>query len=357
MAEVKENIQNVRKGEELTETPLKNFLVDKGLIKDATSPWLVDQYTHGYSNLTYRIEIEYKEYVLRRPPFGAVKRGHDMKREFTVQSAVYKSFPKVPIMYAYTDSADILGCQFYLMEKVQGIILNAKEAKKRLIPPQDFKTIANSWLDTFVALHRLDYKEVGLSDLGKPEGYVERQVTNWGKQYLAAATQEVAAAHKVMRWMQDNQPKTYKKSLVHNDFKYDNIVFRDDSWTEVRAVLDWEMATLGDPLMDLGTSLGYWTMHTDHQFVQQGIPSPTILEGNPSRSEIVELYAQKSGESVNHLIFYYAFGLFKIAVIAQQIFYRYNKGLTTDPRFAQLDKASELLCNLAWQAIQTQKID
>lgn len=350
-------MQSVRKGEELNEKTLKKFLFKHDLIQDQNSDWQVTQFTHGYSNLTYLVSIEDKEYVLRRPPFGAVKRGHDMGREYKVQSGVYPMFSKVPKMFAFTDDNEVLGCQFYVMQKVDGIILSAQEAKKRNVSSEDFKTIANSWLDTFVELHLLDYKAAGLSDLGRPEGYVERQVTNWGKQYVAAATDEVPAAHKVMQWMHEHQPKQYDHSLVHNDFKYDNIVFKDESWKEVNAVLDWEMATLGDPLMDLGTSLGYWTMHTDHPFVQQGIPSPTIMKGNPSRSEIVEMYTNKSGRPINHLIFYYAFGLFKIAVIAQQIFYRYSKGLTTDPRFAQLDKAAELLCNLAWKAIQTKKID
>ncbi|MFD2562021.1 phosphotransferase family protein [Aquimarina rubra] len=350
-------MQNVRKGEELNEKTLKSFLHKQGLIDNDQSSWQVEQYTHGYSNLTYLLKIENKEYVLRRPPFGAIKRGHDMGREFKVQSGVYKAFPKVPKMYAFTDDKSVLGCPFYIMEKVDGIILSAREAKKRNVSANDFKTIADSWLNTFVELHKLDYKAVGLEDLGRPEGYVERQVLNWGKQYLNAATDDVPSAEKVMKWMEEHQPKDYRYSLVHNDFKYDNVVFKDDSWKEVIAVLDWEMATLGDPLMDLGTSLGYWTMSSDHEFVQQGIPSPTIMEGNPSRSEIVELYAQKSGKDVDHLVFYYAFGLFKIAVIAQQIYYRYDKGLTTDPRFAQLNKAAELLCNLAWQAIQTKKID
>ncbi|WP_299311295.1 phosphotransferase family protein [uncultured Aquimarina sp.] len=350
-------MQNVRKGEELNEKTLKSFLHKHELIDNDQSSWQVEQYTHGYSNLTYLIKIEDKEYVLRRPPFGAIKRGHDMGREFKVQSGVYKTFPKVPKMYAFTDDESILGCPFYIMEKVDGIILSAREAKKRNVSAGDFKIIADSWLDTFVELHKIDYKKVGLSDLGKPEGYVARQVLNWGKQYLNAATGNVPAAEKVMKWMEEHQPKDYRYSLVHNDFKYDNVVFKDDSWKEVIAVLDWEMATLGDPLMDLGTSLGYWTMSSDHVFVQQGIPSPTIMQGNPSRSEIVELYTKKSGRDVDHLVFYYAFGLFKIAVIAQQIYYRYDKGLTTDPRFAQLNKAAELLCNLAWQAIQTKKID
>ncbi len=350
-------MQEVRKGEELNETTLKSFLQKEGLITSDQSDWQVTQFTHGYSNLTYLLQIENKEYVLRRPPFGAIKRGHDMGREYKVQSKIYNAFSKVPKMYAYTEDDSILGCSFYIMEKVNGIILNAHEAKKRNIPAADFKTIANSWLDTFVALHTVDYKAAGLADLGKPEGYVERQVFNWGKQYLNAATEDVPAAAKVIRWIEDNQPKAYRHSLVHNDFKYDNIVFKNDNWQDVVAVLDWEMATLGDPLMDLGTSLGYWTMGSDHPLVQQGIPSPTVMDGNPGRSEIVELYAKKSGKEVDHIVFYYVFGLFKIAVIAQQIFYRYSKGLTEDSRFAELDKAAALLCNLALQAIQKNKID
>ncbi|RZS90467.1 phosphotransferase family protein [Aquimarina brevivitae] len=350
-------MQNVRKGEELQEKALKAFLYKENLIQSENVDWQVDQYTHGYSNLTYLITIESNEYVLRRPPFGAIKRGHDMGREFKVQSNIAKAFTKVPKMHAYTEDESIIGCPFYIMEKVDGIILNYKEAKQRAIPEADFKIIADSWLDTFVELHAVDYNSIGLAELGKPEGYVSRQVRNWSKQYLNAATSDVPAAAKVMEWMEEHQPKQYEHRLIHNDFKYDNVVFKDTTWKEINAVLDWEMTTLGDPLMDLGTSLGYWTMSSDHPAVQQGIPSPTLFSGNPGRNEIVQRYAEKSGRAVDHLIFYYAFGLFKIAVIAQQIFYRYNKGLTTDPRFAELDKAAALLCNLAWKAIQTKKIE
>lgn len=349
--------QKVRKGEELHEVKLKQFLQQQELISSMESELLVKQFTHGYSNLTYLLSIEEKEYVLRKPPIGAIKRGHDMSREFKVQSGVQKGFSKVPKMFVYSDDASILGSEFYIMEKVEGIILNYKEAHKRNIQPDEYKTIANSWLDTFVELHQLDYQAVGLSELGRPEGYVERQVTNWGKQYLKAATEDVPEATMVMRWMQECQPKTYDHCLIHNDYKYDNVVFGDSSWKEITAVLDWEMATLGDPLMDLGTSLGYWTVATDHDFVKQGIPSPTIFEGNPIRSEVVELYAQKSGRDIQNMVFYYAFGLFKIAVIAQQIYYRYSKGLTTDPRFANLNKAAELCCKLALKSIKTNKID
>ncbi len=349
--------QQVRKGEELSEAKLKEFLQKNELINSLESELFVKQFTHGYSNLTYLLSIEDKEYVLRKPPIGAIKRGHDMSREYKVQSGVQKGFSKVPKMFAYTNDESILGSEFYLMEKVEGIILNYKEADKRNIQSNQYKVIANSWLDTFTELHQLDYKSVGLSDLGKPEGYVERQVTNWGKQYLKAATEDVPAAQMVMQWMQENQPKEYEHCLIHNDYKYDNVVFDDDSWKKITAVLDWEMATLGDPLMDLGTSLGYWTVATDHDFVKQGIPSSTIFEGNPIRSEIVEMYANKSGRNINNIVFYYAFGLFKIAVIAQQIYYRYSKGLTTDPRFANLNKAAELCCNLALKSINTKSID
>ena len=349
--------QKTRKGEELNAVLLKKYLQEKELINSVESELFVDQFTHGYSNLTYLLQIENQEFVLRKPPIGAIKRGHDMSREFKVQSGVGATFSKVPKMFAFSEDASILGRDFYLMEKVDGIILNYKEAKKRKIVASEYKTIANSWLDTLIELHNIEYKAIGLGDLGRPEGYVERQVTNWGKQYLKAKTDEYPEAALVLKWMDENQPKEYQHCLIHNDFKYDNIVFKDDSWQEVSAVLDWEMATLGDPLMDLGTSLGYWTVATDHDFVKQGIPSPTIFEGNPIRSEIAQMYAQKSGRNVDNLVFYYVFGLFKIAVIAQQIYYRYSKGLTSDPRFANLNKAAELCCKLALKAIKTNKID
>ncbi|UAM97316.1 phosphotransferase family protein [Polaribacter litorisediminis] len=349
--------QKVRKGEELNDVLLKKYLQENGLISTVESELVVQQFTHGFSNLTYLLSIEEKEYVLRKPPKGAIKRGHDMHREFKVQSGVNKAFSKVPKMFTFSDDEMILGSDFYIMEKVEGIILNYKEAHQRNIAAEDYKTIADSWLDTLVALHAIDYNAIGLADLGKPEGYVQRQVFNWGKQYIKAKTAENLEAEMVMEWMEAHQPKAYEHCLIHNDFKYDNVVFKDDSWQEVAAVLDWEMATLGDPFMDLGTSLGYWTVATDHDFVKQGIPSPTIFEGNPIRSEIAKMYLQKSGRNTAHLVFYYVFGLFKIAVIAQQIYYRFSKGFTTDERFSNLNKASELCCKLALKAIQTKSID
>lgn len=344
-------------GEELPEEKVKKYLLGQGLIQNSQSTLEATQFAGGFSNLTYLLQVEGKEFVLRRPPVGAVRRGHDMGREYRVLSNLHAYFPKVPKTYAYTENTDIIGAPFYLMEKVEGIILTGREARKRAIPKGDFSVISDRWLDTFIDLHDLNYKAAGLGELGHPEGYVERQVRNWGKQYLRAATAEVATAGKVMAWMEEHQPREYDFRLIHNDYKYDNVVFADDSWTEIRAVLDWEMCTLGDPLMDLGTSLGYWVTENDQEIMKKVSQSPTIMPGNPSRIEIVERYAQKSGRSIRHLTFYYAYGLFKIAVIVQQIFFRYKKGYTQDPRFAHLDQFAKVLCDTAWQAIQKGRID
>ncbi len=353
MAE-KQATKAVRKGEELDEANLKHFLKKKQLITNETSELSVSQFYNGFSNLTYLLQIEQQEYVLRRPPFAAPKRGHNMAREFNVLSNLQNVFDKTPKVHAYSEDLAILGAPFYIMNKVNGIILTDSEVAIRKISPSAFATIADTWLETFVALHKVDYKAAGLESLGRPEGYVARQIENWGKQYLAAATEEVPTAQKVMVWLEANQPKTYGHSLIHNDYKYDNVVFENDQWHSIAAILDWEMCTLGDPLMDLGTSLAYWTTATD---IKHGLSYATALEGNPTRTEIVQKYALKSGRNIDHLTFYFAYGFFKIAVIVQQIYYRYQHGHTTDPRFAELNKITALCCNSAWQAIQKNQID
>ncbi|NJC26991.1 phosphotransferase family protein [Neolewinella antarctica] len=351
------NLRPVREGEEIDTAQLKVFMLEHALISGINTDLEVKQFTNGYSNLTYLLKTEDKAYVLRRPPFAAPKRGHDMSREFKVLKQLNSFYGKSPKVYAFNGDPAILGAPFYLMEKVEGTILTASSARARNISPEEFKTISGTWVDAFVEFHQIDYKAAGLSELGRPAGYVERQVRNWGKQYLAAATENVPSAKKVMTWMNDHQPKEYDHTLIHNDFKYDNVVFENDEWKNISAVLDWEMCTLGDPLMDLGTSLGYWITEHDPVLMKRGLSSPTVLQGNPSRSDIVQQYALKSGRNIDNLTFYYAYGLFKIAVIAQQIYYRYKHGHTSDPKFAQLNQASALCCDTAWQAIQKNQID
>lgn len=345
----------VRKGEELNEKNILAFLVDQGLVSSLHAAIDVQQFSNGYSNLTYLLHVEDKEYVLRSPPNGAVKRGHDMEREFKVLSALKPTFGSVPEAYAYTDDADVIGRPFYIMERIDGIILTADECVERSLGKEDFAPISQQWLSLFVDLHQMDYELIGLSDLGKPDGYVERQVLNWGKQYLKAATMDIPEAHKLMQWMEDKQPREYAQALIHNDYKYDNIVFEDDSWSGVKAVLDWEMCTIGDPLMDLGTSMAYWVMDSDGPAADI-IPSATSIDGNPSREELLHDYSLLSGNDVKHEVFYYAYGLFKIAVIVQQIFFRYKNGLTSNKKFANLDRACALFCKMAWTAVQKNRI-
>jgi len=352
-----DNTVEVPKEEALELDNLKRFLFEQELIKDVKSEIQQRRFAGGLSNFTYLLKVEDKEYVLRRPPFGAVKRGHDMGREFKVLSNLHKEFIKIPKVHVYNKDETIIVTPFYIMEKAEGIIITLPEAKKRNISEKEFKSVSNTWLDTFIQLHQVDYKAAGLVDLGKPEGYVERQISNWSKQYDKAKTEQIKESIKVMNWLQANQPNDYSSSLIHNDFKYDNVMFKDDSWKEINTVLDWEMCTLGDPLMDLGTSLSYWLTESDMDALKKGLSSATILKGNPGRNEIVELYSRKSGESINNIVFYYVYGLFKLAVIVQQIYYRFHKGYTTDKRFASLNQYTKLLFTIAWQSIQKNKID
>ncbi len=337
--------------------PISKALFKHQLIATDTTAIEIEQFTNGYSNLTYLIKADQQEWVLRRPPLGAIKRGHDMGREYKVLSGLFPSFKKVPKPLFFEADAQYLGAPFYVMSRVEGTILTYQKAKELSLPCKAYTKISNTWIDSLVELHQLDYKEIGLEDLGRPEGYVERQVKNWSKQYLKAATLELSTSDFVMTWLHENQPKNYDHSIIHNDYKYDNVVFANNNWTELKAILDWEMCTLGDPLMDLGTSLGYWTMQEDDPLFQKTLPSPTVLKGNPKRSEIVESYTRKSGRPINNLIFYYAFGLFKIAVIAQQIFYRYSQGYTDNPKFKNLDKVCAFLLQTAQQSIQKKRIE
>ena len=350
-------LQEVRKGEELDKIKISNFFFDNNLISTKNIEPNIQQYSNGYSNLTYLINFEESNFVLRCPPKGAVKKGHDMSREYNVLSKLNASFSKVPKTHIYNDDLSILNCPFYVMEMVDGIILTGNEVNKRNIKADDFGKISKVWLETFVELHALDYKSIGLENLGRPYGYIDRQIEIWSNQYNIAKTTEIESADKVMKWLFENKPSSQNTSLIHNDYKYDNVVFKDENWNRINSILDWEMCTIGDPLMDLGTSIAYWTMSNDHPLILNGLKSPTIFEGNPSRSKIVELYCKKTNTEIDDFVFYYVYGLFKIAVIVQQIFFRFKKGLSSDQKFSKLDKYAKVLSDTAWQSIQKMQIE
>ncbi|MBX2871261.1 MAG: phosphotransferase family protein [Saprospiraceae bacterium] len=346
----------VRKGEELDIAKLEPFLQEQLNMPGASLS--IEQFPGGFSNLTYLIRLGDTGFVLRRPPFGAkIKSAHDMGREYKILHALSTSYSKAPKPLLYTEDEKVIGAPFYVMERVEGVILRPKMPKEMAPAPEVMKEVAVSLIDTFADLHAVDYQAVGLGDLGRPEGYVERQVRGWTKRYFKSKTDEIVEIENVASWLADNQPGESGTALIHNDFKYDNVVLDSSDWTQIIAVLDWEMSTIGDPLMDFGTSLGYWVTGDDPEWLHALALSPTILPGNPDRTEVVKMYAEKSGRDLSDVVFYYVYGLFKIAVIVQQIYYRYKHGYTQDPRFARLNQVVKGLGIMAQSAIHKKDID
>lgn len=351
----------IRPGEELDQAALQTYLdaqqTGVGTITE------ISQFPGGYSNLTYLIRSDQGEYVLRRPPFGAkdIKGGHDMGREFRVLSAIKAAgYDRIPNPIIYCEEEGVIGCPFYIMERVQGVILRAQTAPKLGISPDTMRHLSELLVDALVDLHALDIQETdrtgaperrpGLIQIGKPEGYIRRQVDGWHKRYLAAQTDDVPAMTDLARWLDQTMPDENPPTLIHNDFKYDNVVL-SPNLSEILAVLDWEMCTVGDPLMDVGTSLSYWAEANDDPFRKSF--NLTWLPGNLTRQEFAHRYAEKSGRDISNLVYYYVFGLFKNAVVIQQIYGRYKKGLTTDERFAGLLAGVQALSRHGAEAVES----
>jgi len=345
---------NIRKGEALDSGALLPYLKDhiEGIGEDLT----IRQFPGGASNLTYLLTSGELEMVLRRPPFGAkIKSAHDMGREHKVLDALSKGYGKAPKPLLYCEDESVIGAPFYVMDRVRGVILRhnmGQELGQDLV-----KDIADSLIDTFVELHQLDYQAVGLSDLGRPEGYIRRQVEGWTRRYIKAKTEEQKELETVGRWLADHMPTESGASLIHNDFKHDNVILDIEDLTEVKAILDWEMCTLGDPLMDLGTTLSYWMNPDDPSIFRKSFANPSLLDGNPTREGLLHAYETASGRSVDHPVFYYAFGLFKTGVVLQQIYYRFVHGHTQDQRFAQFNHVVKAFGVMASRAIELNRID
>jgi aminoglycoside phosphotransferase (APT) family kinase protein len=325
--------KNIRKGEELELTKIEKFLRDS--IPDLRGEMIVQQFPSGRSNLTYMVAFGDRELVLRRPPFGTkAKTAHDMGREFRVLNALKETYPYIPKPLAYTDDISIIGCSFYAMERIKGIIVRQEFPPDFERSPEKVRNLCKKLLEVHYELHAIDYCKIGLEDFGKPTGYNERQVTGWSKRYRRARTPDAPDCEDIMVWLQDKMPPDSENpAIIHNDFKLDNVVLNRDDLTEIIGVLDWEMATVGDPLMDLGGSLAYWVQKDDPPELQAIRSMPTDAEGALTRDELVDYYLELSGRAINSFDFYYCFGLFRLAVIAQQIYYRYYHGQTGDERF------------------------
>jgi len=343
----------VREGEALDVAQLGNYLKDK--IPQWDSDLILKQFPSGYSNLTYMLKAGNQEYVLRRPPFGAnIKSAHDMKREFEMLSSIKNQYPKVPNPVLYCGDESIIGADFYLMERVNGLILRTQPPKGIDLTQNLMESLSKALIDNLVELHNIDVTKDAFAKIGKPEGYIKRQVEGWIKRYEKAATEEIKDMEFLAEWMPVNMPKEGKPALIHNDYKYDNVVFEPKALPEIAAVLDWEMATVGEPLMDLGTTLAYWADQDTHPALKAF--SLTALPGNLNRQQLAERYAELSGRDISNIVFFYAYASYKVAVICQQIFARFKKGLTKDQRFAALIHLVKACAYNAKQAIQFNRI-
>ena len=343
----------IRQGEELNLNLLNDYL--KSQLTDFEEITEITQFSGGYSNLTYLLKTGSKEYVLRRPPFGAnIKSAHDMGREFKVLSLLKPHYPKVPQPVIFCEDESVLGCQFYIMERVKGVIFRGKDALELQIPAEKMRQLSENLIDNLAELHLLAIQKTGLINLGKPEGYVIRQVEGWIGRYENSQTDDIPAMGKTAEWLRTNMPRPQVPAFLHNDYKYDNVLLNPNDLSEILGVLDWEMSTVGDPLMDLGASLAYWCEAGDGDFLKSF--NITWLTGNLTRNEVVERYAKKTERDVSDILFYYVFGLYKNIVIMQQIYARWKAGLTKDPRFGGLIYGIQELSKMAARAIERGKI-
>jgi aminoglycoside phosphotransferase (APT) family kinase protein len=352
MADLLDHPTTVRQGEELDLGRLEPFLHIH--FPNEPGPLSIQQFPSGHSNLTYSLRFGSKELVLRRPPFGSkVKSAHDMGREFRVLSRLHSVYAPSPKVLIYCEDESILGIPFYLMEPIHGIILRRDPPLGLDFSPEKARRLSESFVENLALLHGLDCAAAGLADLGKPQGYLERQVRGWTERYHGSKTHDYPEIEKISAWMQQHIPFTGGVSLIHNDYKYDNVVLDPGDITKILGVLDWEMCTIGDPLADLGTALAYWVDAADPEELQENRSGPTTHPGSLTRAELVEYYAQKTGRDVSQISFFLTLARFKLAVIVQQIYYRYHQGLTKDERFASLPRRINILLRASLHSAQT----
>ena len=341
----------VRAGEGFDTEALAAYL--RGKLPGTENPLVVRQFGGGAANLTYLLGFDTHAYVLRRPPLGPVaKTAHDMAREYKVLSVLYQTYPYAPRAFHYCADREIIGSDFLIMERQYGVVV------RRSIPPQFAyyrdapRRMSEAVVDALAAFHAVDYKALDLADLGRPDGFVERQIEGWYRRWQKAKLHDLPEMDRVYAWLKDNQPRAQGFSLVHNDFKLDNVMLADDDPGRVVAVFDWDMCTLGDPLSDLGALLTYWTEPADPPYLQAVAMMPVGDIGFMTRDELVQRYARESGRLVDHINFYHALGLFRLTVIIAQIYIRYKRGQTEDKRFAAFEQMIPLMARAAQETAE-----
>jgi aminoglycoside phosphotransferase (APT) family kinase protein len=338
------DVAEVRKGEELDIASLAAYLRDK--IEGAETGIKVQQFPSGHSNLTYLVETNKGEYVLRRGPLGPVApKAHDMAREFQVLQAVHPHFPEAPNVFHLCTDPGIIGAVFYLMERRHGTVLRDHVPSQLEALPGHGRRISEAFIDCMVRLHAIDLQSAGLVTLGKPEGFLERQVWGWADRWRRSKTEDLPEMEAVITWLQETLPASGPATLVHNDYKLDNVML--SSPDRIEAVLDWEMATTGDPLADVGLTLCYWSWAAAPQLGSHRVQALTSMPGWHTREQFIARYAERSGRDLSRIAYYEVLGIFKLAVILQQIYFRFHRGQTADARFRDFDTRVKGLVTLA----------
>ncbi|MFB4168826.1 phosphotransferase family protein [Virgibacillus sp. JSM 102003] len=356
MTEMKSGFKDtirVRNGEELDKGPLLQF-IRENIAGVPDGPLEVEQFGAGHSNLTYLLRVEDWEAVLRRPPLGPVApKAHDMEREYTVLSGLHPSYPTAPKPHVFSDNTDIVGSPFFIMERRKGIVLDTEFPEGVAYDNALGRKVSELMVDKLVELHQIDYTKTSLVNIAKPDGFMERQVKGWIKRYDRSKTDDVPGVTALTNWLTDNIPVSPDPTIIHYDYKLNNAMFSDD-FSEMTGLFDWEMTTVGDPLADLGAAMSYWIEAGDPELLKKGLGKPpvTVIDGFFTRAEFVEDYAKKSGRDVSSIHFYQTFAYFKLAVICQQIYFRYKQGQTNDTRFSHFDK---FVSNLIQYALHTSK--
>ena len=348
MAHSEQELIDVRKDEQLDLESLRQYL--KNILKLDFNNLTSLQFSGGHANLTYLLKLDEREYVLRRPPLGPVApSSHDMYREHRVQSSLNTLFPLAPKSLYFCDEETIIGSKFHIIERRNGFVIR-KQFEPYISPTKDnLRKISFKIIDVLSDLHKINPDEVGLGDLGKPDGFVLRQLNGWEERWKKS-TEETdlnSKFDKLIGYLRSTLPQPQTVTILHNDFKLDNIMWSNADPFDLIAVFDWDMCTRGDPLMDLGHMLNYWIDETDNEDCKLITSMPVDKILYPTRKEIVDYYSKKTGFNVENINWYYAFGAFKLAVILQQIFYRYQKGQTQDERFSNFGKRIDALINRA----------
>ena len=326
----------VRPDERLDENALADYL--RGKLPGSHNALMIRQFGGGAANLTYLLDYGTEEYVLRRPPLGPVAASaHDMGREYRVLSVLHQAYPYAPRAFLFCGDEAIIGAPFFVMERRHGVVVRRSMPEAFAAFPDAARRMSEALIDALVAFHAVDREAVGLGELGKPAGFIERQIEGWYRRWNAARTADLPEMEGVYAWLKANQPAGTQFSLVHNDFKLDNIMLAAGDPGRVAAVFDWDMCTLGDPLSDLGALLAYWTEPDDPPTLQATAMMPLGEAGFLTRDDLVARYATQSGRPVHDIAFYHALGLFRLTVIVAQIFIRYARGQTQDARFAAME--------------------